>query len=254
MDGPDEVPDQAGSEASSPYIDPRTGFLRNEVAATTAEELADVWADRLPGRLAAFAESSMPCTGDRAHLQAIHRLLFEDMFDWAGQFRTTDIDKQGTDFVPAAEVEAEIGKLFADLAAEDLLQGLPRELFVARLADYYARLNHIHPFREGNGRTQRLFWWHVALHAGWAVDVVRMSKQANDEASRAASQDGDLEPLIALLAEATSSAPSIEQAKADLVTSVRRGQRWRRFRRWLRVHANPDRLPQPGPTDEGRRI
>ena len=144
----------------------------------------------------------IPCTGDRAHLQAIHRVLFDGVFDWAGQFRTTDIDKQGTDFVPAVEVETAIDQVFAELAAENLLRGLPREQFIGRLAHYYARLNQIHPFREGNGRTQRLFWGQVALHAGWYVDFVRMSKAANDEASRVASQEGNLEPLVALLDEA----------------------------------------------------
>ena len=164
----------------SPYVDAETGFLRNEVSATTQEEIDLASAELLPGRLEDLAKVPIPCTGDKAHLQAIHRVLFDGIFDWAGQFRTTtDIDKQGTDFVPALEVEGALDQLFAELAAENLLRGLPRAQFVDRLAHYYARLNQIHPFREGNGRTQRLFWGQVALHAGWYVDFVRMSKEAN---------------------------------------------------------------------------
>ena len=218
------MPDQPGTGASSPYIDPGTDFLRNEVSATSQEEINDASAELLPERLEDLADAPIRCTGDRAHLQAIHRVLFDGVFEWAGEFRTTDIDKQGTDFVPAAEVETALEQLFADLAAENLLRGLPREQFIGHLAQFYARLNYIHPFREGNGRTQRLFWGQVALHAGWTVDFVGMSRAANDEASRTASQDLGLEPLIALLDELTSPAPSVEQGEADLLASVRREQ------------------------------
>ena len=241
VDGTPEVPDQTGTEASSAYIDPGTDFLRNEVSATSQEEIDDASAELLPERLEDLADAPIPCTGDRAHLQAIHRLLFDGVFDWAGEFRTTDIDKQGTDFVPAAELETAIDLLFADLAAENLLRGLPREEFIGHLAQFYARLNYIHPFREGNGRTQRLFWGQVALHAGWTVDFVRMSKTANDEASRDASQDLGLEALIDLLDEITSPAPSVEQGEADLLTSVRREQEGQGFVDWVGSHISPDR-------------
>jgi cell filamentation protein len=118
---------------------------------------------------------------------------------------------------------------------------LPREEFIGHLAQFYARLNYIHPFREGNGRTQRLFWGQVALHAGWTVDFVRMSKTANDEASRDASQDLGLEALIDLLDEITSPAPSVEQGEADLLTSVRREQEGQGFVDWVGSHISPDR-------------
>jgi cell filamentation protein len=241
VDGVLEVPDGQRAGESSAYIDPGTDFLRNEVSATTQEEIDESSAELLPGRLEDLADDPIPCTGDSAHLQAIHRLLFDGVFDWAGEFRTTDIDKRGTDFVPAAELETALEQLFADLAAENLLRGLEREQFIGQLAQFYARLNYIHPFREGNGRTQRLFWGQVALHAGWTVDFVGMSKTANDEASRDASQDLGLEPLIALLDELTSPAPSVEQGEEDLTTSVRRTQRGRSFLCWIRSHANPDR-------------
>ncbi len=242
MDESGDISDQQSAGVPSPYLDPDTGVLSNEVAAETQEEIDQAADALLPGRLEALAQDPIPCTGDAAHLQAVHRVLFEGVFEWAGEFRVTDIDKQGTDFVPAAEVEAAVQRLFAELAAEDLLQGREREEFVARLAYYYAQLNQIHPFREGNGRTQRLFWGQVALHAGWYVDFVRMDKVANNEASRVASQEGDFTALVALLDEATRPAGSVEEGEADLRTSVRRKQRWRGFLGWLRSHANPDRL------------
>ncbi|MGB7979659.1 MAG: Fic family protein [Candidatus Nanopelagicales bacterium] len=237
-----QQPDEAPTSASSPYIDPSTGFLRNEVSASTQEEIEAAADELLPGRLADLVDEPIPCTGDREHLQAIHRLLFEGIFDWAGQFRTTDIDKQGTDFVPAAEVDSALAELFAELGAEDLLRGLPREQFIARLAHHYARLNQIHPFREGNGRTQRMFWSQVGLNAGWRVDFLSIPKEANNEASRDASHTGDLEPLIEMLDSLTSPAPSVEKGEAQVRSSVRRKQRGRRISGWLKAHANPTRM------------
>ena len=242
VDGARAVPDQTATGTSSPYLDPATGFLRNEVAAKSQQEIDLACSELLPGRLEDLAKAPIPCTGDTAHLQAIHRVLFDGIFDWAGQFRTTDIDKQGTDFVPAGDVETSIAQLFGELSAENLLRGLPRERFIPRLAHYYARLNQIHPFREGNGRTQRLFWGQVALHAGWYVDFVRMSPVANNEASRIASQEEDLKPLVALLEKLTRPAPSVERGEAELRNSVRRKQRGRHALRWLKSHANPDRM------------
>jgi cell filamentation protein len=242
MTGAAEVSDRPTAGAPSPYVDPDTGFLRNEVSATTQEEIDIASAELLPGRLEDLAKEPIPCTGDRAQLQAIHRVLFEGVFDWAGEFRTTDIDKQGTDFIPAGQVQGAVDQLFAELSAENLLRGLSREQFIGRLAHYYARLNQLHPFREGNGRTQRLFWGEIALHAGWYVDFVRMSKAANDEASRVASQEGDLDLLIALLDDVTRPAPSVERGEADLLRSVRRKQAGKNALSWLRSHANRDRL------------
>jgi cell filamentation protein len=231
------------------YIDPATGFLRNLVGATSQEEIDRVVSDLLPGRLEELEAGPIPCTGDRAQLKAIHRVLFYEIFEWAGQFRTIDIDKAGTDFVSVAELDTAIEKFGADLAQENLLAGLPRQLFIERLAHFYARLNQIHPFREGNGRTQRLFWMEVALHAGWQVNLLAVPKDVNDEASRAASQDGDLQPLINMLGAVTTPAPGVARGKAQIRATLRRRQRDRRVRRWLQEHANPSRMRPADPGD-----
>lgn len=231
-----------GPNPASPYTDPETGFLRNQLDASSHEEIDLAAAQFLAERVEVIEQGRVPCTGDRVHLQTIHQLIFDGVFEWAGQFRKTDIDKQGTDFTPAMQVDEAVDALFAELAAEDLLRGLPRPTFVHRLAYYYAALNHIHPFREGNGRTQRLFWSQVALNAGWYLDWDKMSKADNTEASRAASQDGDLEPLAALIDGITRYSPSAEEGAKDLRKKVQRKQRWRGLLRWLNLHANPERL------------
>lgn len=77
----------------------------------------------------------------------------------------------------------------------DELRGMRREQFIDRLAYHYDQFNYVHPFREGNGRTQRVFWNRVARDAGWQLDWRAVHGATNDQASRAASEQQDFGPL-----------------------------------------------------------
>ena len=110
-----------------------------------------------------FDDISLPA------LRAIHFHLFQDLYDWAGELRTIDISKGGTRFASASRIEPEADKLFQQLGREAYLAALPRDQFVARLAHYYCELNVIHPFRDGNGRAQRLMFEVISINAGYAL-------------------------------------------------------------------------------------
>ncbi|WP_051671155.1 MULTISPECIES: Fic/DOC family protein [unclassified Microbacterium] len=140
-------------------------------------------------------------TNDLRELQAIHRHLFQDLYDWAGSLRTVDVRKNvpGADcFLPYGFIERASGICFSELAADHFLAGLPRASFVERLAYHYEKINYIHPFREGNGRTQRIFWNRVALEAGWQLDWRPVHGEENHLAARIGSDDQDLRPLISM--------------------------------------------------------
>ena len=85
--------------------------------------------------------------------------------------------------------------VFTELAKEGYLRDLSREDFVKRLAHHYDQLNYIHPFREGNGRVQRIFWSRVAQAASHEVDWSAVIGDENDEASRLAAEKMDLSAL-----------------------------------------------------------
>lgn len=102
-------------------------------------------------------------------LRAIHFYLFQDIYDWAGELRTVDISKGSTRFANVSRIEPEAHKLFGQLAQERYLVGLPRHQFAARLAHYYCELNVIHPFRDGNGRAQRLLFEVISINAGFEL-------------------------------------------------------------------------------------
>jgi cell filamentation protein len=90
--------------------------------------------------------------------------------------------------------------VFSALAKEQHLRGLPRTRFVDRLTHYLAEVNAIHPFREGNGRTQRAFFDQLSRDAGWPIDWSSLNRDRNTAAS-IASLRGDNRPLRALLDE-----------------------------------------------------
>ncbi|GGQ12402.1 hypothetical protein GCM10010140_48340 [Streptosporangium pseudovulgare] len=95
-------------------------------------------------------------------------------------------------------IEAYSADLFGALRKERHLRRLNREEFVDRLTHYYAEVNAIHPFREGNGRTQRAFFRQLSREAGWSVDWSGLDPEANTRASMT-SLRGDNSPLRDLL-------------------------------------------------------
>jgi cell filamentation protein len=110
-------------------------------------------------------ESPVTPTYDLHHLREIHRRIFGDIYDWAGQIRTVAIAKGATFCLPQY-IESSAAVIFDDLRDEDYLRDLDRDAFTGRLAHYLGEVNALHPFREGNGRAQRAFFGQLTLDAG----------------------------------------------------------------------------------------
>lgn len=115
---------------------------------------------------------------DLAHLCAIHRALFRDIFAWAGQLRTVDTERDGQVFSPAAEIPAELQRIHCELEGEAFLRRLGHDAFAERLADYYYRIHAVHPFRDGNSRTLRHFCAGLAAAAGYRLDFAAIDRTA----------------------------------------------------------------------------
>ena len=87
----------------------------------------------------------------------IHRYLFEDLYEWAGTLRTVNISKKGTNFCPVIDLEFLCDACFQHLEHTNFFSGLSKSQFIYEIVDFYCDTNFLHPFREGNGRVQRIF-------------------------------------------------------------------------------------------------
>ncbi len=111
------------------------------------------------------------------HYKAVHRHLFQDVYRWAGRFRTVRISKDGSMFCYPEHIDREMRSLFADFRAKRYFQDLTRDQFVSEATSFLSILNAIHPFREGNGRTQTTFFALVAYQAGHPLELERLDAE-----------------------------------------------------------------------------
>lgn len=191
-------------EFVDPYLDLSSGVLRNLVGATTYDTLRNAEGELVAMRMGQFLEElPLRPTGSLEDFKAIHRWLFQDIYDWAGIPRTVEICKNTENsefFLPSANIGMGFSWSQEELLKDNALKGLPPDGFVQRLAYHFDNYNFIHPFREGNGRTQRLFWTLLCHDAGYDLDWCQVSGEENDEASRAAAEEGDLSGLVRMFA------------------------------------------------------
>jgi cell filamentation protein len=170
--------------------------LRNLLGITDPAVLEQADADFTALRLAQVHRRALPGDYDLAHLCGFHRLPFGDVYPWAGQLRTVAIAK-GDPFCLPQHIEIFAEDMFTRLATADYLRGLDRSEFIDGLTELFADLNALHPFRDGNGRTQRAFCAQLARHAGHQLRWAPMDPAENIAASRA-SLRGDNTPLRTL--------------------------------------------------------
>lgn len=175
--------------SEDPYVYPGTTVLRNHRGIRTQRELTAVEAEVTAYALVGLGTRRIPGGYDLRHLQAFHRAIFGDLYPWAGELRTVAIAKTGLFCLPE-HVTTYADDLFARLTAEQHLRGLDREAFVDRLTYFAGEINALHPFRDGNGRTQRAFLGQLARDADHHISWWRLDRLRNIEAF-AASLDGD---------------------------------------------------------------
>jgi cell filamentation protein len=116
-------------------------------------------------------------------VKTIHFRLFSRIYEWAGRIRTIDLSKGNTRFCTVARIQPEADKIFQRLAAENFFVGYSKDKLITKLAELYGDLNMIHPFREGNGRAQRLLFEHISFNCDYELDWGMTSKDEWTEAN-----------------------------------------------------------------------
>jgi cell filamentation protein len=161
--------------AEDPYCYPGTSVLKNRLDLRSQAELdafeAFITAQRADEPLPAGRLSY-------AHYRAIHRHLFQDVYAWAGRIRSVRIAKKASMFAYPEHIDREMQRLFQSLADDGYFRNLDAATFAAKSVHFLAELNAIHPFREGNGRTQLTFLTLLAERAGHPLEIDRLRPAA----------------------------------------------------------------------------
>jgi fido (protein-threonine AMPylation protein) len=185
------------------------GVLKNRFGATTFEAFHKVEARTVPPRTARLTRElegfSGPFTYD--FFCAVHRSLFGGLFDWAGTIRDVPISKQHTvdanaitRFVSPGAIERRLRSAIDGIPEIKHLRSLKRSAAVGKLAAAFAEINYIHPFREGNGRTQRFFLNSIAKAVGFNLEWDVITRDRMVEVSIAA-VEGDSQAVARMFAD-----------------------------------------------------
>ena len=177
--------------SSDPYVYPGTTVLKNIRGIRNQEILDRFEGDRVGQRSLELLEFPLFGPFDIEHLRGIHRYLFQDVYEWAGEFRTVDIAKGNSYFAHVPYIESTLKDLFERLSKGQHLHGLNQERFADRVAEVLGTLNAVHAFREGNGRTLREFVRELAYKNSYWIDWNKVSREELYVASDASFMRGD---------------------------------------------------------------
>jgi len=182
------------------YTDPKRGLLRNLQDITDPDVLLFVESVAVIKRLQELYENPMKIKGIDS-LFEIHRYLFQDIYFWAGKKRTVEISKDGKQFFPTSHFDNAL-RYIDQIIAE--FTKIPRDnkiLFAEKLAEILDNLNYLHPFREGNGRTQREFLRLLALEKVLILNINPPDNKSVYERYMKGTIESDVKTLTGLIFE-----------------------------------------------------
>ena len=172
------------------YVYPGTHVLINKYNCRDADELKELEARSTMGNLVYLQLHPMRGKFDFKHLKDIHQFIFQDVYEWAGKPRTVDIGKNNL-FCRAQFINEYAKEVFGDFYTSCQAAKESRESFVETLVSHYADMNALHPFREGNGRSQRAFTRELCLQCGYVFDLTTTSYKEMVQASVLSFDKGD---------------------------------------------------------------
>ena len=181
--------------------------LENKLGITDSDKLKAAEQEIVTNQTANILSES-PVVFGLDYLLHVHRVLFDDIYDFAGKLRTVDIAKPDAKapFAYARFLESESKQVFDDLKSKKYLLSLCKQDFVKEIASLAAELNALHPFREGNGRTIRLFLIMLADNAGYLLDYSQISADELIDADKLAFE-GDIKPLLEVYSQVITEGP-----------------------------------------------
>jgi len=182
------------------YTDPKTRVLRNLAVVTDPDDLLFLESAAVTKRLKELESQSIVIRNSET-LFDIHRYLFQDVYEWAGKKRTVEISKGGRQFFPISHFDTAfsyIDKLIAEYRNIDKNE---KKKIAQKLAEILDNINYLHPFREGNGRTQREFLRTLAIEKGYILNLNPPDNADIYERYMSGTIDGNVDKLAELIGE-----------------------------------------------------
>lgn len=153
------------------------GVLINAAGYRTHGELDEAMNDVASITMAEVRSEPVPDRPGYDYLQSIHERMFGDLVPGiAGRLRDVDVQATGTGipYCRPEYIDANLSTLFGKLERENYLAGLDANTFADRLADRWGELSAIHPYRDGNTRSQSTYVGAIAERAGHPIDWARV--------------------------------------------------------------------------------
>ena len=182
------------------YTDPKTGVLRNLANVTDFDTLVFIESGAVTKRITELQTNPIKIKNSYTLLD-IHRHLFQDIYSWAGKIRTVEISKDGNPFFPLSHFRNAFTFIDSLIAEYRKIDKTDKALLTHKLAEILDNINFLHPFREGNGRTQREFLRLLAKEKGLSLNLNPPDSSDIYERYMSGTITGNVEQLATLILE-----------------------------------------------------
>jgi cell filamentation protein len=182
------------------YTDPTTGLLRNKENIDNDQLLTVFESMKCSERLEELAKNPVKIKNSTSLLD-IHHYLFQDVYEWAGQKRTVEISKQGKPFFLTKFFDSGFAYVDNFIVEYHKIDPADKSQLARHLANLLDSINYLHPFREGNGRTQREFLRTLALEKGYTLNLNPPDNADVYGRYMSGTIDGDVDKLAGLIGE-----------------------------------------------------
>ncbi len=231
---------------ADPYLYEDVPVLRNTLAIKDEKTLDLIEAERSRANMMLLYEQGFQDFTPEG-LQAIHRFLFEDIYDWAGKFRIINIEKRekllagrSVWYSNDEAIADDLASVFQDIQEQDW-KVLSRKAFVSAISRYFARIWQIHPFREGNTRTVVMMLTFFVEHHGYYMDQELLAESAgyvrDSFVMASLDQFSEYEHLEKILMDAVCDEPIEYDLSLDVESEH---QRPAKYQNYQREHYTPE--------------
>ncbi len=187
-------------DKDSLYVYPDTDVLKNKAGITNYDELVLFESITVQKRLIEL--QNKPITIKKtSDLLKIHKHLFQDVYDWAGEPRKVEISKSGRQFLFTNSFDTAFNFIDSLLDEYTSIPKDDKNAISRKLAEILDNVNYGHFFREGNGRTQREFIRELAIQKGYSLDLNPMDDASVYERYMHGTTFGEIDGLRDLIFE-----------------------------------------------------